>query len=199
MARTARSVGPAVGEPPVLVDPRRWGALIGVVGGLVFILSYAPTLGTVVTVSAGVVGIGSALAILFGHYVRPTLLGAFQEPCPAAVVVYVCCVAAELVVIALGSRLLTGAGHADLRPALIVGVAGLHFLPFAWALASECSTVSASPCLCSVAPGSIAGYGGITHAADAAAVLSGLVMLVLVALHAQGRFARQPRSDVPVA
>ena len=37
--------------------------------------------------------------------------------------------------------------------------------------------------------GLIAGYAGITHAAEAAAVLSGLVMLALVALRAQGRFA----------
>ena len=37
--------------------------------------------------------------------------------------------------------------------------------------------------------GLIAGYAGFTHAAEAAAVLSGLVMLALVALRAQGRFA----------
>jgi hypothetical protein len=39
--------------------------------------------------------------------------------------------------------------------------------------------------------GLIAGYAGITHAA--AAVRSGPVMRALVALHAQGRFARRGR------
>ncbi|MDQ2850220.1 MAG: hypothetical protein M3Y49_05705 [Actinomycetota bacterium] len=183
----------------MFVDPRRWGALIGVAGGLVFIFSYAPQLGTVVRVGAGVVGIGLTLAILFDHYVRPTSLGAFQEPRPAAVVVYVCCVAGELTVIALGSRLLPGAGHGDLRPALIAGVVGLHFLPFAWAFGERMFYSLGLALLVLGGLGLIVGYGGITHAADAAAVLSGLVMLVLLALHAQGRFAHQPRSDVPAA
>ena len=63
LARTLQATGrygPAVGEPPVLVDPRRWGALIGVVGGLVFIFSYAPPLGAAMSISAEITGIGLA-------------------------------------------------------------------------------------------------------------------------------------------
>jgi hypothetical protein len=38
--------------------------------------------------------------------------------------------------------------------------------------------------------GVITGYAGVTHAGQIAAVLSGLVMLALVAWHARGRYAR---------
>ena len=46
---------------------------------------------------------------------------------------YGACVVGELALINLGSRALTAVGHGDLRPALIAAVAGLHFIPFAWA------------------------------------------------------------------
>ena len=49
--------GPAVGEPPPWVDPRRWGSLIGLVGGLVFIGSYSPVLGAAVSTVAWVAGV----------------------------------------------------------------------------------------------------------------------------------------------
>jgi len=179
-----------VGEPPVLVDPRRWGALIGVVGGLVFIFSYAPPLGKAISISAEIAGVGLALAVLFGHYIRPTSLGSFREPRRMALMVYVCCVAGELAAIAGGSRLLTSVGHLDLRPALIAGVVGVHFLPFAWAFGQRMFYRLGLALLVVGGIGLIAGFAGITHAAETAAVVSGLVMLALVALHAQGRWAR---------
>ena len=181
--------GPAVGEPPVLVDPRRWVALIGVVGGLVFIFSYAPPLGAAMSISAQITGIGLALTVLFGHYIRPTSLGSLREPSRTALLLYVCCVAGELAAIAAGSRLLTSLGHANLRPALIAGVVGVHFLPFAWAFGERIFSRLGLTLLVLASVGLFAGYAGITHAAEASAVLSGLVMLALVSLHAQGRFA----------
>ena len=192
LARTLQATGrygPAVGEPPVLVDPRRWGALIGVVGGLVFIFSYAPPLGAAMSISAEIAGIGLALTVLFGHYIRPTSLGSLREPSRTALLLYVCCVAGELAAIAAGSGLLTSLGHANLRPALIAGVVGVHFLPFAWAFGERIFYRLGLTLLVLSSVGLIAGYAGVTHAAEASAVLSGLVMLALVALHAQGRFA----------
>lgn len=176
----------------MLVDPRRWGAVIGIVGGLVFDVSYAPPLGAVPSIGAGAIGLGLTLAVLFGHYVRPTALGPFRAPTRTALVVYVSWVAAELAAIAAGSRLLTSLGHANLRRALIAGVVGVHFLPFAWAFGERRFHSLGLALLVLGSVGLIAGYAGITHAAETAAVLSGLVMLALTALHAHGRFAAPP-------
>lgn len=104
-----------MGEPPPLVDPRRWGSLIGVAGGIVFIASYSPSLGTVVSVVAWIIGVALAVAAIYGHYVRPAALGHLARPRPLALIVYAACVVGELALIAIGSRLLTSTGHGDLR------------------------------------------------------------------------------------
>ncbi|MDQ2782967.1 MAG: hypothetical protein M3Y26_10610, partial [Actinomycetota bacterium] len=44
------------------------------------------------------------------------------------------------------------------------------------------------------AVGLVAGLLGTAHAADAAAVAAGLVMLVIITLYARGRFAPRPTS-----
>ena len=62
-----RRYGSAVGEPPPVVDPRRWGSLIGVAGGLVFVTSYSPALGTAVSTAAWVGAVLLALATVLGH------------------------------------------------------------------------------------------------------------------------------------
>lgn len=186
-----RRYGPAVGEPPLLVDPRRWGSLIGVVGGLVFIGSYSPALGAVVSTIAWVAGVALAGVALFAHYVRPVSLGPLARPRPLALATYGGCVVAELALIAIGSRLLTSAGRGDLRPALIAVVVGLHFLPLAWAfrelmfLGLGCTVAGTG------AVGLLSGALGVPHAADALAVVAGLAMLAIIALYARGRFARQ--------
>ncbi len=123
-----RRYGPDVGEPPPLLDPRRGGSLIGLIGGLVFI-GYSPVLGVAVATVAWVAGIALVLAALFAHYVRPVSLGPLTRPRPVAVAAYGACVVVEIALIALGSRALTAAGHGDLRPALIATVVGLHFIP----------------------------------------------------------------------
>jgi hypothetical protein len=189
---TGSLFGPAVGEPPVLVDPRRGGALIGVAGGLVFIFSYAPPLGAAVSVSAQVLGVALALNALFKLYVRPRSLGSLREPSRTALVVYVACVAGELAAIATGSGVLTSLGHGDLRPALIAGIVGVHFLPFAWAFGEAMFSRLGLALLVLGGTGLTAGYGGITHAVEGSAVLAGLVMLALVALYADGRYPRGP-------
>ena len=189
---TARRFGPAVGEPPVWVDPRRWGSLIGLVGGMVFIASYSPALGQAIFIISGVAGLGRLGGALFAHYIRPVALGPASRPGAARIAVYVACVFGELVLINLGSRALEQAGHSDLRPALIAAVVGVHFIPFAWAfgermflwlggLVAACGTL-----------GLIAGGMGVVHAADAMAVIAGLVMMLHIFLYARGRFAPHP-------
>lgn len=182
-----------VGEPPVLVDPRRWGALIGVAGGLVFVLGYGPALGAAARSATGAVAFGLALLALFSLFVRPSSLGTFREPSRRALLVYGGCVVGELVIIAAGSRLLTSLGHAELRPALIALVVGLHFLPFAWAFGERMFYRLGLALVGLGGLGLVVGSVGVAHAADAAAVLAGLVMLGLVLAYARGRYA--PRDE----
>ena len=86
-ARTSapRRYGPEVDEPPPLVDPRRWGSMIGLIGGLVFIGSYSSVLGSTASTVAWVAGVALVLAALFAHYVRPVSLGPLTRPHPLAV------------------------------------------------------------------------------------------------------------------
>lgn len=184
--------GPAVGEPPPSVDPRRWGSLIGLVGGMVFITGYSPPLGPATEMTAWIIGLGLVGAALFAHYVRPVALGVLGPPSPAALALYGACVIGELALINIGSRALIAAHHSDLRPALIAAVVGLHFIPFAWAFGERMFIWLGSLVAAIGTTGMLIGYLGITHAADATAVIAGLTMQILILLYAQGRFAQGP-------
>ena len=178
------------GEPPVLVDPRRWGALIGVAGGLVFVLAYAPALGTVAYVVAAVLAVGLAVLVLVGLYLRPASLGPLREPSRTALAVYGGCVVGELLLIALGSRLLTSFGQDGLRPALIATVVGLHFLPFAWAFGERVFVPLGSALVVLGVLGMISGAVVGTTSASFAAVLAGVTILAILARYAWGRTGR---------
>lgn len=189
----ARRYGREVGEPPLSVDPRRWGSLIGLLGGLVFIGSYSSALGAAVSTAAWAAGLVLVLAALSAHYVWPVALGPMARPSRLALATYVACVAGELALINLGSRALTAAGVGELRPALIAAVVGLHFIPFAWAF-HERMFFGLGGLVCVIgATGLLVGGMGVANAAEATAVLAGLVMLILITLYARGRFA--PRSS----
>lgn len=192
---SARRYGPAVGEPPVWVDPRRWGSLIGVVGGMVFIVSYSAGLSSTISVPAQIGGLGLVCAALFAHYVRPVALGPLTRPRSAALATYVACVVGELYLINLGSRALAATGDSDLRPALIAAVVGLHFLPFAWAFGERMFYWLGGLVATLGMLGLLAGFMGVANAADAMAVTAGLTMLVIITLYAQGRFA--PHVNTP--
>lgn len=191
-----RTHGPAVGEPPVLVDPRRWGSLVGLVGGLVFVGSYSPALGPVVSALAWVAGLVGTATALFAHYVRPTALGPLARPGVAALATYGLCVGAELMLILLGSRVLVAAGAEGLRPALVALAVGVHFIPFAWAFRERMFRHLGAAVATSGAVGLLLGALGVTAAAGAAAVLAGLVMTTLIAAYALGRYApSHPRTS----
>lgn len=98
-----RRFGPAVGEPPLLVDPRRWGSVIGLIKGSVFIASYSSVLGVAVSTVTWVTGLVLVLAALSAHYVWPVSLGPLTRPRPLALTTYGACVAGELALISLGS------------------------------------------------------------------------------------------------
>ncbi|WKK72728.1 hypothetical protein Q0F99_07390 [Rathayibacter oskolensis] len=171
-------------------DPRRIGAVVGLARAGVFVFSYTP--GFVDPVSVGVrlvtiAAIGAALWLLFA---RPRFLGRFTPPARSRIIVYVCCVAAELALIAVGSRLLQAAGQADLRPALIAAVVGLHFLPFAWAFAERMFVLLGTALVVLGGAGLLLADGS---AARGAAVASGVVMALILVAYATGAFAPSAR------
>ena len=184
-----RSSGPGVTEPPVLLDPRRWGGLVGLAGGLVFVLSYSDPLGTIASSFAEVAAVALALTAVVLLFVRPVALGPLARPHALAVLVYLACVAGEVVLIGVGSRALGDAGAAELRPALIAAVVGLHFLPFAWAFGERMFYLLGSIVAALGGAGLAAGALGVARAAEVAAVLAGLGMLVILVGYARGRFS----------
>ncbi len=187
-----RRYGRGVGEPPLAVDPRRSGSLIGLIGGLLFIGSYSSALGAAVSAAAWAAGVILVLAALSALYVWPVALGPMARPGRLALATYVACVVGELAVIKLGSQALTAAGHGELRPTLITGVVGLHFIPFAWAFHERMFLwLGGLVCVLGVT-GLLAGAMGVAHVAETAAVLAGLLMLIVITVYARGRFAPSP-------
>ncbi len=187
-----RRYGPAAGEPPPWADPRRWGSLIGLAGGLVFIVSYSATFGHVARIASWAAGFALVAAALTAHYIRPVSLGPLTRPSPAALASYGACVIGELAAINLGSRALIAAGHDELRPALIAMVVGLHFIPFAWAFSERMFYWLGGFVATLGAAGLVAGFLRTPQAANVAAVVAGLVMLVIITVYARGRFAPPP-------
>jgi hypothetical protein len=157
---------------------------------MTFIASYSSVLGPAAATVAWAAGLIGVMAALFALYIRPVFLGPLARPGSFALVVYGGCVIGELVLIAAGSRFLAGAGHSELRPALIATVVGLHFTPFAWAFQERLFLYLGGTVTVIGATGLLAGALGVSHAPDAMAVVAGLVLITILTLYAQGHFAR---------
>ncbi|MWV58720.1 hypothetical protein [Rathayibacter sp. VKM Ac-2754] len=179
------------GSPPPFVDPRRIGAAIGLVGAAVFVFSYTPGFADPLSIGVRLVTVAAIGAALWLLFARPRFLGEFVPPRRSRIVVYVCCVAVEFALIAVGSRLLEAEGRSDLRPALIAAVVGLHFLPFAWAFAERMFVVLGGALVVLGGAGLLIGTGS---AARGAAVASGVVMAVILVAYGAGLFAPRARS-----
>lgn len=95
----------------------------------------------------------------------------------------------QVALIAAGADVLAAAGRNELRPALIPAVVGLHFLPFAWVFAERMFLLLGGAVSALGVTGLLAGGLGVPRAAEAAAVLAGLVMLGLATRYARGGFA----------
>jgi len=177
-------------SPPAVVDPRRSGAVIGLVGACVFVFSYTDGWGDPASVvMRTLTGTLVLLTFLF-LYIRPRFLGPFQPPRAGPLVVYVLCVLGELGLIALGTTWLDGAGNGGLRPALIAAVVGLHFLPFGWVFAERMFVILGAALMALGTAGLLLGTPGT---AAAAAVASGAVMASVLLAYSLGAFA--PRSE----
>ena len=191
--RTRRTYGPAAGEPPPWADPRRGGSLAGLAGGLIFIGTYSTVFGTTVAAVAWAAGVLLVLAAVFALYVRPVSLGPFARPRTSALLVYGACVVGELLLIGRGSEVLRAAGEGALRPSLIAGVVGLHFIPFAWAFGETMFFWLGGSLTALGVVGLAAGAAGVPHAAEALAMVAGLVMLTLLTFYANGRLTPRGR------
>ena len=107
----------------------------------------------------------------------------------AALTTYAACVAGELALINLGSRVLSRTGADDLRPAMIAAAVGLHFLPFAWAFSERMFRWLGGLVGALGLAGMVAGAFLDAPVPEAAAVLAGLSMLAFVTAYASGQFA----------
>lgn len=173
------------GTPPRFVDPRRIGALAGLVGAVTFVSSYAAGLHPVAAVASHVLVVVLVVATLGMLFVRPRDLGPFVPPSRVAIGVYLLCVVGELALIRVGTDALVHAGREELRPALIVLVVGLHFLPFAWAFHERMFSWLGAMLVV------LGGVGLLTAAAELVAVTAGLAMGGMLLAYALGLFARR--------
>ncbi|TFC31015.1 hypothetical protein E3O25_00615 [Cryobacterium sp. TMT1-3] len=172
--------------PSRFADPRRVGALAGLIGACVFVFSYADGFGEqfidVAKISVVVVVVLGTLWFLF---VRPQWLGETMSPKPWAIGVYLLCVVGELGLIRVGTEWLMVIGRAELRPAVIALIVGLHFVPFAWAFRERMFYVRGGALII------LGGLGLLTNWAPAAAAGSGLVMTLLL-------LAQSTEFDAPI-
>lgn len=188
MARVPAGAREGVRSGRSRLDPRRIGALVGIAGGLVFVLANLSWASAPIEVVVRLLGIGLAAATIAALFVRPRALGA---PAPVGVGAwwaYLGSVAGMLALIALARLALTATGHEAAIPVAIAVAVGLHFLPFARAF-HERHFVDLGAAL--VAIGLVGVATAIAVGApvgDIAAVVVGLVMLALMlAYAARGR------------
>lgn len=170
--------------PPRFVDPRRIGAVAGLIGAAVFVFSYVDGAGAVPAIAAKAALIAVAATALWFLFVRPRWLGAFLPPKPWSIGIYVLCVVGELALIRLGSDALTAADASELRPALIALVVGVHFVPFAWAFRERMFYLLGCALIV------LGGLGMLLTLPRASATVSGLVMAGILISYSLGAFAR---------
>jgi hypothetical protein len=131
----------------------------------------------------------TAVASVNAHplpFVRPRWIGSFVPATRWQIGIYLLCVVGEVGLIRIGTQTLTAMDQAELRPALVALVVGVHFLPFAWAFGERMFYLLGGALIL------LGGTGLLTSSetgALAAAVGSGLVMSLLVLAYSLGMFA----------
>ncbi|MBM6401208.1 hypothetical protein [Phycicoccus sonneratiae] len=166
------------------LHPQVIGALVGASGGTAFVLANRGALPdpwpTVALLAWLVALAGWAWTVLL----RPRHLPPIAPARPGAGVVYVVSVAGMLAGFAAGRVLLEAAGHPGLMPAVVVVAVGLHFVPFARAFRAPVFGVLGWTLAAVGFAGLLLGLALGAGAAALAAVLTGLVMLGVMALDA---------------
>ena len=173
---------PGVASP---LHPQVLGGMVGAVGASAFVLVNRTRLADPWPTLALVLWVVALAAYAWVALLRPRVLPDLEQPSPRAGAVYGAAVVGMLVLIFVGSAVLRATGHADLRPALVAMAVGLHFLPFAAAFHAPVFRLLGAAVAVVGAGGLVLGLllGG--WAAAGAAVLAGLVMLVLITADAR--------------
>jgi hypothetical protein len=163
-----------------LGHPRVWGAVIGAVGGSVFVHANRIELPAAVSAGALVVWAGALAVFVWAVLITPRLFVA-PGPLPrSAGWVYFGSVAGMLVGIQLGRIALESVGRVDVFPGVIVLAVGLHFLPFARAFDTPMFTRLGLLMAVLGVAGLVLGLAWTGTAAPAAAVITGVVMLLVI-------------------
>lgn len=181
--------------------PEVWGALIGAGGASAFMLVNGATLGSPWTWIV-VVGWFCAIAVfVWAVLIRPRSFEQLEPPSKQASTIYLVSVAAMVVLIVGGARLLALFDRSELTVAWVVCVVGAHFVPFARAFGRAMFRVMGWGML---VIGIVGLAGGLASPAVAAVagVAAGLWMFAVMAADAVGRplvTGRRPDSTVPRA
>ena len=163
-----------------MADPRCWGPIIGAVGASVFVHANRHQLPHAASIAAVVLWTAALAASLWAVYLMPRR---FPPPRPLprrAGWVYLSSVVVMIAVIQAGRAILHTAERPDVAPAIIVIAVGLHFLPFARAFRTPMFARLGIVMTALGGMGLLLGLAWTATAAAAAAVTSGLVMLVVI-------------------
>lgn len=168
-----------------------WGTIIGAVGATVFVMANRDLLSAPWPLLAVIGWAVVLLAYVTFVFVVPRTFPPIQMVGAKGGFVYLASVAGMLLLIRFGTLGLDSAGKSDLRPALIVVAVGLHFLPFAAAFHTPMFTLLGVIMAVLGSVGLALGWVWDERAAAALAVISGIVMLAVIAGDA-ARAARRP-------
>jgi len=156
---------------------RRLGSLVGVVGGLAFVLgnlgsTHAPVVAVVLVVAA----VAALLVLVARAWVRDTAPPP-PPPSRAGLRLYGVAVVAMVVLIPVGSALLGAAGAPELSRCWVVLVVGAHFLPFGRAFGTTVFVGLGAVLVGVSVVGAVAATLGAATAPAWTAVVAGLVLL----------------------
>lgn len=164
-----------------LWDPRVWGTVVGAAGATVFVLENRGALPPPWPTVAALTWTGALLAYVCCVFGSPRVFDELDPVGSRAWFTYLSSLVGMLVLIRLGTLLLNDASSLGLRPALIVVAVGLHFLPFAKAYHTPMFVVLGSLMTMLGVAGLVLGSVWDERAAAASAVVTGIVMLVVIA------------------
>lgn len=157
----------------------RIGALIGSIGGLVFIVVNAGQLPEPTGLVVRLAGVAAFLVVVWFGVIRPGAGPASaSRPSRQAMRVYWICVLAEVISIPVGANVINRVFHRpDLVVLWVVAVVGAHFIPFAKAFHAPVFTWLSWTLIALAALGALAGVTVSPQAAPWTAVLAGVALL----------------------
>ncbi len=164
-----------------MADPRCWGPVIGAVGATVFVHANRGQLTDTASTGALALWTGALAAFVWAVFLFPRR---FPPPGPlprSAGWVYLASVIGMIALIQAGRFVLQAGDRDELAPAVIVLAVGLHFLPFARAFRAPVFARLGVVMAALGGTGLVLGLAWTATAAPAAAVVTGLVMLVVMA------------------